>query len=104
MEAGEMVFVPSREDDAVQPEAAATGEAPIFYVYGVVPSEQELPADLLPSTGLDEAFAPYIVRHGAMNVILSKLSARTFSTESVAGESQGQELEKRVQKPPLPRS
>ena len=83
VEAGEMVFVPSREDDAVQPEAEATGEATIFYVYGVVPSEQELPTDLLPSTGLDEAFAPYIVRHGAMNVILSKLSARTFSTEAL---------------------
>lgn len=81
VEAGEMVFVPSHDDNTVQ--AEATGEAPIFYVYGVVPSEQELPADLMPSTGLDEAFAPYIVRHGAMNVILSKLSARTFSTEAL---------------------
>ena len=81
VEAEEMVFVPSHEDGGAQ--AETTSEAPIFYVYGVVPSEQELPADLMPSTGLDEAFAPYIVRHGAMNVILSKLSAHAFSTEAL---------------------
>ena len=79
--AEEIVFVPSHEGSDVQ--AEATAEAPIFYVYGVVPSEQELPADLMPSAGLDEAFAPYIVRHGAMNVILSKLSAHAFSTEAL---------------------
>ena len=74
---------PPAFDGAPAPEEAPEADAPIFYVYGVVAGEEELAPGILPATGLDEAYAPYAVRHGDMHVILSKLSTSTFSTEAL---------------------
>ena len=76
-EVAPMVFSPSPERDVER------AEAPIFYVYGVVASEEAFPAEVLPTAGLDEAYAPYVVRHGDLHLILSKLSTSAFSTEAL---------------------